>query len=1348
MPLPGGAADKFGNRYEGRWTVACLLEVLSERAESLRIEPPGVEGEGAEFWLRRHEGREYHQVKRQHGGQGRWSLSDLDREGVLTRFFEKLDDPTACCVFVSTHAAYQLAELSERARGAASLQEFQAEFLKGKQYDQNFGLLRGYLPGLSPRDVYDRLKRIKVRTQDEQSLRSLIEALSQPLVDETPAAVVDILAQLALDSVHQELTAHDIWQHLEAHGHRRRSWNRDPHVLAAVDVATRRYSEPLSRTAIGGTQIPREEAQKCLQVLEADGAARCAVLCGEAGGGKSSVAVQVLQDLRDRGWPVLAFRIDRLGPTGLPDDVGDQLGLPGSPANVLAAVAQGSPCALIIDQLDAVSLASGRFPGFFDCIDEIMTQVHAHQGMRLVLACRAFDLENDHRLRRLKEDGAATVITVARLTPQTVQRVVAEAGANADAFTPTQLSLLALPLHLSLFVDIVGRSGGSSPDFTTAKDLYDLYWERKRALLRERTGRSVSLGKVVEALCDYMSERQVLAAPVDIVEEWADDAAAMASEHILVRDESRYAFFHEGFFDYAFARHFAGRGHDLLPILLSGEQHLFRRAQVRQVLLHERDAERIKYLTDLRALLTHPDVRFHIKQVVFALLARLGDPSTEEWAVLESFLGRWEDGLAAEGWQTVHRSIPWVRLLDVLGVLERWLADPDDRQVNSTIQLLQSVQRGMADRVADLVAPYAGISDAWRERLVYLMQWGDIGAGRRFFDLFLRLVDEGLLDDAPDAFGVNRDFWSLLHPLEDARPAWACEAMGHHLERRLALSLESGQPNPFDLTTGTISSRTHGGELFDDIANMAPAAFVENVMPFMLRVMELTATRQGSFPWRDPVWSFRHRGDGHGVAGALLAAMETALQALARDDPERFQGASQQLRGTAWESAQYLLVRGYTANGVRFADEAADYLSENPARLHTGYNNSSHWAARELIEAVSPRCSTARLAALEQMILHYVTEWERSAAGRRSYGRSQLILLEGIDPPRRSAAATRRLQELRRRHSRAAAEPPRPVEAQFVGSPVPESAADKMTDAQWLGAIARYYSEDMSGSRGGKLVGGATQLANLLEQRTIQEPARFLELALRFPDDTHPAYFVAVLGGVATAGVAAESALRLCQRCHRLPHRPCGREICRLIGRLAAQPLPYEALEIVAWYAAEDPDPQREPWPIDVSPSQVYVRGDLLTDGINSVRGTAAGAIRDLLFEDGSRLPYLLPTLQRLFGDGSVAVRACAASALIAVLYHDRDLAITLFSRLCDSDNTLLSTWDVEQFLFYAVRTHFTPLQPILERMMRSETPATAAAGSRLVCLASLTDPAAQPLAEACLSGSSTVRVQVRGGVA
>src|SRR5439155_10314992 len=105
---------------------------------------------------------------------------------------------------------------------------------------------------------------------------------------------------------------------------------------------------------------------------------------------------------------------------------------------------------------------------------------------------------------------------------------------------------------------------------------------------------------------DWMSTNQELFAPHSVADEWESDAAAMMSEHVLVRADSRAGFFHESFFDYAFARRFIARRQDIYALLKSSEQHLFRRTQVRQILVHERDSVRTQYLGHLQPVLLSP----------------------------------------------------------------------------------------------------------------------------------------------------------------------------------------------------------------------------------------------------------------------------------------------------------------------------------------------------------------------------------------------------------------------------------------------------------------------------------------------------------------------------------------------------------------------------------------------------------------------------------------------------------------------------------------------------------------------------------------------------------------------
>ena len=1224
MPLPGGAAEKFGNRYEGRWTVACLLEVMDERANSIRLEPPEPHEQGFEFWTTKQGVREYHQVKRQHFS-GHWTLYTLAKEGVLANFATILQDPTVCCVFVSNNSAGQLAELTDRARGSASWDEFRATFLGDDQSRKNFDIVRNSAQGLQEKELYEQLKRTHIRTIDESSLLTAIESRASTLVDGEAATVVDVLAEMASDEVHHELTAYDIWDRLESRGFRRRHWDKDPHVLSAVEEADQRYLSLLRAQAIDRTVIPRQEVQTVQDRLEESSGRPGVLIAGEAGIGKSGVMLRVIEELLEAGTQVLALRADRLEPTQLPDDLGKQIGLPGSPANVLAAVAQGSQCVLVIDQLDALSLASGRNTNLFDCVYEILAQAQAHPNMRILLACRKFDLDNDYHLRQLKEeDGVAEAVVVEPLSHQIVHDVVAGIGLDANALTFKQLDLLSVPLHLKLLSELETDIEIHRLNFETAQDLYERFWEYKQLVMRERLGQPVQWTQVVYGLCDYMHERQTLSAPEVVVEEWNTDTKAMVSENVLVLENKRYSFFHEGFFDYAFARRFAGGSQSLLGLLVSGEQRLFRRAQVRQILIYLRESEFDRYIGELEETLASPCVRFHIKQLIFALLADLSEPVREEWEVLASYTGRdFSDPVTRQAWVTVRRP-SWFRLVDSLGLVQQWLDDSDEAFVDQTVLFLRVIQRELPDRVAELVEPYVAKSERWNNRLLHLAVWGDWSTGRRFLELMLRLIDEGILDDARGPIAVNSDFWSLVHELQYTHQSWGCEVAGHYFGRRRRLSLDARQPNPFDHYKGTIPDSQSAEGTLEELAKNVPESFVLEVMPFMQAVIEDCASQKPSGLLLDPVWSNRIFQSGYGIDHALLKAMEIALSELAIQQPEMYRSVIEPLLDSPFETVQYLLIRSLASNGLQFANEGVDQLCKSPERLEIGCLSHSHWAARELIESASPHRSDEKLKELETLLLGYYSGWEKSDSGRQQYGFAQFTLLGGIIADRRSNEVSTRLEELQQKFGEQEPAPPMPMRVQEAQPPIPRDVVQEMSDEDWLAAISRHDTDTQEFTQDGRFVGGALELSRVLEDRVRHEPERFSELVLKFSTHANPFYFEAVLRGICDANLDLDTIVRVTERCHRIQERPLGRYICDPIARSAQGNVPPEALDLVAWYATEDSDPEQELWRIQASLGQeYYYRGNVLENGINTSRGRAAQAMARLIEVDGNRIAHL-----------------------------------------------------------------------------------------------------------------------------
>ena len=271
---------------------------------------------------------------------------------------------------------------------------------------------------------------------------------------------------------------------------------------------------------------------------------------------------------------------------------------------------------------------------------------------------------------------------------------------------------------------------------------------------------------------------------------------------------------------------FARGPQSLLDMLVSDEQHLFRRAQVRQILLYLRDTDFEQYITDLEEALSSPSVRFHIKQVLLALLADLSKPKEEEWEVLSRFAGKdINDSLTRLAWMTVRRP-PWFQLVDSLGLVQQWLDDPDEAFVDRAVSILNVIQREMPDRVADILEPYVDKSERWNNRLRHLALWGDWSQGRRYLELMLQLIGVGILDDVDGALAANSDFWLLLTKLQSNRPSWGCKVVGHYLNRQRRLGLNTGQPNPFDYRNGAIADSPFGERTLIELAGNAPEAFV------------------------------------------------------------------------------------------------------------------------------------------------------------------------------------------------------------------------------------------------------------------------------------------------------------------------------------------------------------------------------------------------------------------------------------------------------------------------------------------------------------------------------------------
>ena len=190
-------------------------------------------------------------------------------------------------------------------------------------------------------------------------------------------------------------------------------------------------------------------------------------------------------------------------------------------------------------------------------------------------------------------------------------------------------------------------------------------------------------------------------------------------------------------------------------------------------------------------------------------------------------------------------------------------------------------------------------------------------------------------------------------------------------------------------------------------------------------------------------------------------------------------------------------------------------------------------------------------------------------------------------------------------------------------------------------------------------------------------------------------------------------------------------------------PLPNDAVAMLHWLATEHDDPVAELWQEDAGGGRKHLNGEIETVGINTTRGRAAIAVRDLILHDDAYVERFHTTLDRMIRDPSTSVLSCVAGTLRAVAFRDPALGMSFFRDMNIPDVRLLATRDVCEFIRYRLRDSFVELRPVLERMLRSSEPEVCAAGARLSSLALLMDQSAADLVDQALDGDCHHRLGV-----
>ena len=226
-------------------------------------------------------------------------------------------------------------------------------------------------------------------------------------------------------------------------------------------------------------------------------------------------------------------------------------------------------------------------------------------------------------------------------------------------------------------------------------------------------------------------------------------------------------------------------------------------------------------------------------------------------------------------------------------------------------------------------------------------------------------------------------------------------------------------------------------------------------------------------------------------------------------------------------------------------------------------------------------------------------------------GQDERAILKTIGEEQLSVAARTRLAELDRKFAGKPLPEAFGVRGGWVRSPIDQSKAAKMSDRHWLSAMARYPDDARENYVRDVLVGGASQLASVLQAQVKENPPRFVALLEVMPLTLNANYAEAILSGVRDGAADAPLSIRAIKAATRWPGVGMGRTVNWIVQKYPAAAQDREVLAMLltsAEFGSASDTAVRTTNP-DQTPrtavSELLERnGDYESSGLNGERGS------------------------------------------------------------------------------------------------------------------------------------------------
>lgn len=1360
--LPGGPSNTIPSEFQSLWIARLLLDLLAERFQAIEIEPATGDTYKAECLVYVPDGTvEAHQCKMHNAAAGTWSAADLRRRHVLMGARKWLDqDQLHRFVFVSGDGVPGLRDLCRRARDIEKLTEFWAasETNDALRRDRNVLISALGVDETKPEEqlrLQEFCRRFRVELRPEENQRRDVEDRAAALVIGDAAACVQMLENVANTTYQSMLHPSDIANLLRKGGFELSDLTKQTALGPLIDEYNERFQVAIRPLLLRGAVLKRNVTDDLLKIGR-NGSSKVLLVHGEGGCGKTGVIFEMIERVRADNEPYLVISLnqDTLRSQIASNDLEERM--LALPVESLSAVAGNRIALLFIDQLDAVRWTAHHSADALHRVRDLVRRLDRHPNIRLVIACRSFDAQDDDRIRTLFEMVDKSTVGLERrevppLSSNERDRVLTDLGVVTASLSDRQRDLLCNPQRLWLLSKLVDEQ--LAPSFNSSADLNGSFWRWIRAKQLAPHERQELDTQLLPDLLKHDSSSSGARVPQILVDRHPGLIAKLYSVGVLLRAGRQTRFSHQSHYDYLAAARMvetvAGQPGGIIQWCAQNDS-LFQRNQLRQYLELLRVDQPERFVQSVEKLLHAADVRFHLKAAAIGVFGADSEPTRSSLQLVKVCLSNAD--LRPHILSQAQRNRRWFSYLNEDGLLTEWLSSDDPALQSAAAMLLQAHAALPDGAVVNVLNTLPDDQASVVRRQIY---WG----------VRLQSVSRPVFDDCLQWLRQVND--AKLTPqwkeLASASPKRAAELLEAVVQRMFG-PLEAEQPaNDVDDMRWFLRSAS---EEMLQVAERHPLHILRTCDYGLRRLAELRrAMRAKRRAKQRPSYDERQRYKG--LAGTILKLATTAAKVLASKRPDLTLKIAKASIETSDRLRHRVAVTALRSAPPLLADDALRFLSDHPNLLTCGkrrtnstHRGSSTIPARNLIRCHSWRASAATVTQLEQVIRRIIPPWEltywrsvheshmgRGYLGngvsfpwiiRRTIFATQYLLLDAFPYERLSESGKGWLGVLREKFGSISGLVPDPPKGRggFIGPSIPWDRAMRLSDKRWLRLMTDQKAKDPERKhrwRNDLTESSPWQFAQLLADAVHREPARFAMLAVQLPAEVPAEYVSALLEGLSRTKrpekeasadwAAADTATTEAAFLHLstwLPNREVACSLCWLVQRRGDEHWSDAVLALIENLAHDHEDPAAGRASVHLGTGG-KMEPDYVASALNCVRGAACAAWQSLSWQRQQLEERTWSLLDHLVTDPHPAVRIAAIDICIPMLRADRVRAIKICRALVEQqEEAVLRAHGLNMMLSYT--SSDDEMQPVISMMLDANDGEVAKQGAEWSTLNYLAD--------------------------